>query len=248
VKGRNGLLQKQIRTALALIALVALLSGCLYPQEMRKENQFTASESLLIVQNAIDKYKEATGVLPIKNSEMDTPIYEKYVIDMKKLTNGYLGQVPGVGYESGGTALFVLINVEQKPEVKLLDITVQQQAADIQRAVTDYVRANKGVVPKGEPVGEDVYRLDFSKLGKKAVQAKSTYSRTYLSYLVSVNGTVAIDYAADIMQAMERKGMKSADPQLDLRTLLAADSPYVPAKSLPYYWAGGEPKASAAAK
>lgn len=236
---------KPMLRIMTITVLVALLTGCMYPKQMRKENQATAVESVLLVQNAVDRYKEKNGILPIKNSEMNTPVYEKYVIDMKKLTQGYLGQMPGIAFENGGSALFVLVNPEQKPEVKLLDLTVTQQAGDIQRWVDEYMRSNNGAIPKGEAAGEDVYRLDFAKLGKKLIQAQSSYSRTYLSYLVSANGTVAIDYAPEIMQAMERKGMKTAEAKLDLRTVLVAESPYVPVKSFPYYWIGNEPKASA---
>ncbi|MDF2720218.1 MAG: hypothetical protein K0R28_7143 [Paenibacillus sp.] len=230
----------------ALAALLPVLSGCMYPKEMRKENQVTATESILVVQNAVDRYKEKNGILPIKNSEMSTPIYEKYVLDMKKLTHGpYLGQVPGTAFEMGGSNLFVLVNPDVKPEVKLLDLTGYQKTGDIQKWVDEYAKANNGAIPKGNPAGQDVFRLDFDKLGKKAAQTESMYSRTYLSYLVSADGTVAIDYAPEIMQAMQRKGMKTADASTDLRTLLVAESPYVPAKSFPYYWLDNEPKPSA---
>ncbi|TMV51299.1 hypothetical protein FE783_05820 [Paenibacillus mesophilus] len=231
---------------MALTVLLPVLSGCMYPKEMRKENQATAAESILVVQNAVDRYKEKNGVLPIKNSEAETPIYEKYVLDLKKLTQGpYLGQVPGIAFEKGGSFLFVLVNPEQKPEVKLMDITGYQKAGDIQKWVDEYRKANNGAIPQGEPAGQDVYRLDFAKLGKKTAQSESVYSRTYLSYLVSSNGTVAIDYAPEIMKAMERKGMKTAQADLDLRSLLVSEAPYVPVKSFPYYWTDNEPKASA---
>ncbi|MEF3301820.1 hypothetical protein [Paenibacillus sp. GYB003] len=232
--------------AAALLALLPLLTGCLYPKEMRKENQATVKESVLIVQNAIDQYKEKNGVLPIKNSETNTPIYEKYTIDLKKLTSGpYLGQVPAIAFENGGSYLFVLVHPEQKPEVKLLDLVAYQKTGDIQKSVDAYRKANGGRLPLGEPAGTGIYRLDFAKLGQKAEQVQSAFSRQYLGFLIDRDGIVGIDYASDIMQAMERKGMKSAESGVDLRELLVADAPFVPVKSFPYYWIDGEPKAAA---
>ncbi|PYI55243.1 hypothetical protein DLM86_10360 [Paenibacillus flagellatus] len=222
------------------------MAGCMYPKEMRKENQITAKESILLVQNAVDQYKEKNGVLPIKNSEMSTPVYEKYVLDLKKLTQGpYLGQMPGIAFENGGSSMFVLVHAETKPEVKLLDVAAYQKTGDIQKWVDEYKSSRGGDIPKGEPAGTNVYRLDFAKLGKKLEQQESPYSRQYLGFLVDRNGTVAIDYAPEIMQAMERKGMKSADAQTDLRELLVESAPYVPVKSFPYYWIDNEPKATA---
>ncbi|GAA3405228.1 hypothetical protein ACFFNY_28610 [Paenibacillus hodogayensis] len=228
------------------VMLLPLLAGCLYPKEMRKENQASVMESLLLVQHAVDLYKEKNGVLPIKNFEVDTPIYEQYVLDMKKLSQGpYLGQVPGIAFENGGKFLFVLVHAEQKPEVKLLDIAAFQKTGDLQRAVDDYKKAKNGEIPKGEEAGRNVFRLDFAKLGKKTEQVQSLYSRQYLTFLIDGSGTVGIDYAPEVMQAMERKGMKSADGKTDLRELLVADAPYVPVKSFPYYWLNNEPKPSA---
>lgn len=231
---------------IAVAALLPLLSGCMYPKEMRKENQVTAKESVLVVQNAVDQYKEKTGVLPIKNSELDTPIYEKYVLDMKKLTSGpYLGQVPATAFEKGGSYLFVLVNPEQKPIVKLMDLVAYQKAGDVQKWVDEYGKANGGALPLGESAGTDVFRLDFAKLGKKTEQVQSMYSRQYLGFLIDRSGKVGIDYAPEIMQAIERKSWKDSGGRTDLRTLLVEDAPFVPVKSFPYYWKDGEPKAFA---
>lgn len=233
--------------ALALfLLLLPVLSGCMYPKELRKENQASIAESLLVVQHAVERYKEQTGVLPIKNSDQTTPLYEKYVLDMKKMMQGgYIGQVPGIAFEMGGSAMFVLVNPESQPEVKLLDLTRHQQAGDVERWVEEYRRANGGAIPSGEAAGPDVFRLDFDKLGKKPVQVESVYSRAYTTFLVGADGTVGIDYAADVMKAMEKRGMQSAESGSDLRALLVAESPYVPVKSFPYYWIDNEPKPSA---
>ncbi|WP_379217541.1 hypothetical protein [Paenibacillus sp. GCM10012303] len=233
---------------IAVAMLLTVAAGCMYPKEMRKENQMNVSDSLMLVQNAVNQYKEKTGVLPIKNSVSDTPLYEKYVLDLKKLIQGpYLGQIPTIAFENGGSYLFVLVNPEQKPEVKLIDVIAYQKTGDLQKRVDSYKTANNGAVPTGEPAGQDVFRLDFTKLGIKAEQVQSVYSRQYAGFVIDKQGTVAVDYAADIMQAMQRKGMKSADAGSDLREVLVTESPFVPAKSFPYYWVNNEPQASSAA-
>lgn len=231
--------------ALAALLLVLSLGGCLYPDEQRKENQASVRESILLVQNAVDTYKQRTGVLPIKNSAADTPLYEKYVIDMRKLKEGqYLSQIPGIAFENGGSAMFVLVNPESKPEVKIMDLAAYQLTGDIQKWVDEYKAAHGGEPPKGEAVASHFYVLDFGKMGKKMQQAESRYSRQYLTFVVHESGTVAIDYAPEIMKAMTQQGMTSADPGTDLRSILVNGSPYVPVKSYPYHWINNQPTLS----
>jgi hypothetical protein len=225
--------------------LLALLSGCLYPEQRRSENRAAVAESVLVVQNAIEQYKQKTGVLPIKNSEPDTPIYEKYVIDMKRLTQGpYLGKVPAIAFENGGKYLFVLINPETKPEVRLLDIAAYQLAAEVQREA-DAFKSAKGKLPLGEPAGTNVYRLDFSQMGKPVRQVQSPFSQQFLGFLIDGNGTVGIDYAPEIAKAMQAKGIASAEPGVDLRTYLVESSPFVPVRSFAYKWVDQEPRPAA---
>jgi hypothetical protein len=248
-------LAARLAGAIAAAALLVLASGCLYPREMRQENRMAVADSILVVQNAVDQYKAKTGVLPIRNADVDTPIFEKYAIDLKKLTEGpYLGQIPGVAFEKGGSFRFLLIDAETDPKVKLLDLVAYQTTGEVQKAVDDYRKANGGAVPKGEPVGPGVYRLDFAKLNKKPEQIKSVFSGQYAGFLIDDAGTVAIDYALDIMQALKRRGIVaengagSLPPDLadaDLRKILVEDAPFVPVKSFPYRWIEGEPKASA---
>ncbi|MGO4273670.1 hypothetical protein AB4Z22_28210, partial [Paenibacillus sp. TAF58] len=91
-----------------ILCLVLLLSGCAYPKEMRKENQMNPAEFITVVQQAIDLYHEKNGVLPIKNSDMTTPLYEKYVIDFGKLKKtNLLSTVPANAFESGGIFIYV---------------------------------------------------------------------------------------------------------------------------------------------
>lgn len=200
-------------------------------------------EYLTVVQNGIDRYQEKTGVLPIKNSEMDTPIYEKYKIDFKKMRNaGTLSLIPSNAFENGGTNLYVLVNVEVEPQVKLLDLTSYQQIVDIQRQVNVYRSKNNGAIPAGEPLNEHVYVLDFDKLGMKAQSIRSPYTRGQtLRVIIDNEGKVAIDYAAEIMRMMQEHVGEPIDPEYDLREMLVAKSYYVPAHSFSYYWRDHQP-------
>jgi hypothetical protein len=227
-----------------LLALAAtLLTGCLYPDEMKGDNQASARESILLVQNAIDTYKQRTGVLPIKNFDHSIPIYEKYVLDMRKLVEGqYISQLPGIAYENGGSHIFVLIHPDEKPEVRLIDLLTYQQTGDIQKQVDDYKSSHQGQLPLGPVISPHFYQLDFGKLGKKQEQAQSRYSRQYLSFAIHESGEVLIDYAPDIMKFITDKGLAaSLNDTTDLRTILVKEAPYVPAKSYPYYWKNGQP-------
>lgn len=217
--------------------ILAVLSGCLYPDDQRIENQVAAKEYMQLVQNAIDQYRKDTGVLPIKNSEMDTPIYEKYVIDFKKMKQrGYLSQIPTNAYENGGTNYYVLINVEEHAEIKLLDLISYQKVGDIEVQVQQYKDRHAGEIPMGEQVAPHFYRLDFKKMGKETEQIKSVYSARYLGLLVHDSGKVVIDYAPEIMKIMEKLQINNPDPQQDLRAYLVDNSIYVPGLSCPYYW------------
>src|SRR5690606_11553457 len=96
-----------------------LLSGCLYPQEKKVENQIPYEDQIKSVQTAVDQYKETTnGLLPIKTRDYETPIYIKYPIDFSKLAPRFIATPPGNAYESGGVFQYVLIDVETNPTVK----------------------------------------------------------------------------------------------------------------------------------
>ncbi|SDC40108.1 hypothetical protein SAMN02799630_00439 [Paenibacillus sp. UNCCL117] len=226
-----------------LLGLVGLLSGCMYPNELRKENQLASGEYVVLVQNAVDQFKTKTGVLPIKNSEEATPLYEKYPIDFKKLQGRFLSAVPANAFESGGTAIYVLVDVETKPTVKMLDLTSFQQALDLQQAVNEY-RSKHAALPAGERVAQGFYTIDFAKLNRKPADARSVYTpQVRLPFLLHDSGTVTIDYAPEIMRLIDRKQLQSKlTAEQDLRALLVEESYFVPARSFAYRWAGGLPE------
>ncbi|CAG7641287.1 hypothetical protein ACFQI7_11815 [Paenibacillus allorhizosphaerae] len=231
-----------LRAAL-MIVVFALLSGCLYPKEMRKENQIASGEFVVLVQNAVDQFKAKTGVLPIKNSEETTPLYEKYPIDFKKLVGPYLSSAPVNAFENGGSASYVLVDAETKPTVKMMDLTSFQQTVEIQKAVDDYKSKSGGQLPKGQAIAPGFSSIDYAKLNRKPAEVNSMYSPQFkLPFLLHDSGQVAIDYAPEIMRMIDKKKLQSSlNATQDLRELLVRESYYVPARSFPYVWRSGQP-------
>ncbi|WP_426453558.1 hypothetical protein ACP26L_14720 [Paenibacillus sp. S-38] len=233
---------KHVPKLVLLVVLCGLLAGCLYPKEMRRQNQAASGEYILVVQNAIDAYKAKTGVLPIKNSTENTPHYEKYPIDFKKLEGRFLSEVPSNAFEKGGTATYVLVDVETKPAVKMMDIPSFQQVLDLQRDVDSY-KIKNGSLPFGEAAAPGFYHLDFGKLGRAKLEVQSVYTRSMqLPLLLTEGGEVVIDYASEIMRLIDKKGLAGGlKAEQDLRELLVQESYFVPARSVAYHWQGGSP-------
>ncbi|MFE5317164.1 hypothetical protein ACFQ88_00510 [Paenibacillus sp. NPDC056579] len=230
--------------AIIIVVLSLMLSGCMYPKDQLKQNQIATGEFVVVVQNAVDQFHTKTGVLPIKNSEQTTPLYEKYPIDFKKLKErAMISSIPANAFENGGTAVYVLVDVETKPTVKMMDLISFQLTAEVQKQVDDYRAKNYGKLPTGEQVAPSFYRIDFAKMNKKPVQAASMYTRqVMLPLLLDDTGRVSIDYAEEMMRLIDKKSLqKSLDSKQDLRELLVKESFYVPARTGPYHWLNGQP-------
>ena len=123
-------MKKTVWLGLCIIGLF-VLSGCLYPREMRVENQMPVAERVEWVQEAVEAYHEDTGVFPIQTKDAQTPLYEKYPLDFQKLVPKYLPYIPGDAFEAGGKYQYVLVDPETEPKVRLLDIETAQIVADI---------------------------------------------------------------------------------------------------------------------
>lgn len=79
---------RKLTRLMALMLMAAgltLTAGCLYPEDQTPGNQVSARESVLTVEDAVDRYKQHTGLLPIQNAGQAVPVYEKYKIDFGKL-------------------------------------------------------------------------------------------------------------------------------------------------------------------
>ncbi|MFS1512336.1 hypothetical protein VQL36_07880 [Chengkuizengella sp. SCS-71B] len=232
---------KKISYSFMSLLLILFTSGCLYPDDMRGDKSAGAvRESITLVQTAVDAYQQASGgLIPIKNSEMDTPVYEKYIIDFNKL-GAYIGQIPAVAFENGGNYYFVLVNVEEHPTVKLMDIVSFQKINALEREILLYISDNNGALPKGDELYENWFSIDFSLLDQKRLQIKSPYSELYLSPIVHTSGIVKIDYGIEINRIIENYGEGNINKNQDLRELLIETSNYVPVKSNPYDWVNEE--------
>ncbi|WP_235885785.1 hypothetical protein [Paenibacillus cymbidii] len=235
----------RLKSAAAILTAAAALwtlSGCgVYRGEVTRMGAPASSEYVTLVQGAVDGFKQKTGVLPIKNSTETTPIYEKYPIDFKKLQDAnLLSVIPTNAFENGGTARYVLVNAETKPEVKLLDLPTYQVVGDLQNAVNDYIRGHAGTIPQADEVAAGFYAIDYDKLKRKPLELRSPYSRQFVGVVIDRGGNVGIDYTQDIKNAIAKKGA-ALDLQIDLRTLLVEQSAFVPAWSFPYRLKDGQP-------
>ncbi|HBI05177.1 MAG TPA: hypothetical protein DDY49_14250 [Paenibacillaceae bacterium] len=222
-----------------LLLFIPLLSGCLYPKERLAENTTPPVQQIQQVQEAVKKFQEKTGVLPLLNRDASTPIYEKYPIDFQKLVPGYLSTIPGAAFEAGGNYMFVFINPEEKLEVRLADLVVSQKIQSLQQDVQLYYTRNKSY-PFGEKIVDGYYLLDFKAFNQEDETVTSQYSQQHLNIIISEKGIVGVDYAPDIQMAVQKLSTPPG-PIEDLRTYLAVDSPVVPIKSFPYLLINGEP-------
>jgi hypothetical protein len=225
-----------------LALAVMLLGGCLYPREGTPGRETAARDAVLLVQHAVDRYQEATGVLPIHNADETVPVYEKFRVDFGKLKRGgWIAEVPAVAFEGGGPYVFLIVEEETDPTVRLLDLRVLERIASVERQVALYLKRN-GELPGGEEVYPGFRALDYDKLGMRDPGVRSVFSGQMLTLLVDGQGRVYADYALDVAEAARRSGAVP-DAGEDARRLLVEQSYYVPVKSPAYRWTDGGPVA-----
>ncbi|CAM3394145.1 hypothetical protein MALU111345_02595 [Marinicrinis lubricantis] len=236
-------MKRRLMSAAVAVIFLFALTGCLYPDEQRQAHVRPSQEYITLVQIAVNQFQEKSGVLPIKNSTMETPIYEKYVIDFKKLMErNLLNEPPPNAFESGGNDYYVLVHVEEEPTVKLMDIAAMQSVIDIQRAVDSYRSEHGGRIPAAEALTPGWYSIDYDLLKMKPLQIPSPYSVQSLSLMVNeATGDVMIDYSSEMMKLIQQQGKVSFPEGEDLRELLVQSSPYIPVRSYPYDWNGERP-------
>ncbi|MDQ0213703.1 hypothetical protein J2S13_000097 [Oikeobacillus pervagus] len=209
---------------------ITILSGCMFPEEKKSQNQVPYENQIQSVQSAVEQFREKNdGILPIKTKEQDTPIYLKYPIDFKKLAPEFMAEPPGNAYESGGVFQYVLIDVEDQPTVKIFDLRIAEQI----RELNIRLQAHQ-YPPFKEEIVNNVYTLDYSKLGyKEEPHAVSPYSNKNLPFVMTGDGKIYVDYRMDLYELLkkEKHSYKTGE---DIRPLLTKDSVFVPAYSLPY--------------
>ncbi|PKR78856.1 hypothetical protein CEY16_03625 [Halalkalibacillus sediminis] len=228
------------KIVLTLLPLTIFLSGCLYPNNELRENQFTNDQQLEQVQDAVKTYQEQNnGLLPIQTRDDDTPLFIKYPVDFNTLRNqNLIGSTPGNAYEKGGVYSYVIIDPEEEATVKVADARVTQHLRSVIYDVTVYKKRN-GSPPYGEQVGEGHYMINEERLNTNhETTVSSPYSDMELDIIVNVQGDVLIDYRPEVYQLIENEGIEKYSG--DLRYLLMEYHPMVPVYSSPMVLEDGE--------
>lgn len=221
---------KKISQLSLLILIAILLSGCMYPESERVENQRPNEEQLASVQAAVEQFQETTGgLLPIKTRDQDVDQYIKYPIDFEKIVPAYLSEIPPNAYENGGLFQYVIMDVEENPTVKLVDL----RSAEKIRELNIKLGAN-GYGPIADQVAENVYKLDYKIMGYKEEQTvPSPYSNVNLPLVATGDGSIYIDYSIELNRILQ-EDKPDVKPGEDIRYLLVDKFPVLPAYSLPY--------------
>ncbi|WP_253275447.1 hypothetical protein [Rossellomorea aquimaris] len=217
-------------TAFLLVLTMSILSGCLYPEEELSQNQIPYETQVKAVQDAVETYqKDNDGLLPIKTRDQDTPLYQKYPIDFRKLSPQYLAEIPGNAFENGGIFQYVLTDVEEDPQVKIFDLRLAEQIRELKIRIEA-----QGYPPFKEEVAGNVYTLNYKELGYDGeVYVNSPYSNKNLPLVINGDGDIFVDYSMDLFEKIETHD-KELEPGVDIRNLLVEDTFFVPAYSLPY--------------
>lgn len=231
---------------LLLILMVVTVSGCMYPSQSNDDPKIAYRDSVNRIQSAVEAFQKDQGILPMINADMDTPKYEKFRVDLPKLKQqGYLDEIPGTAFESGGSAYFLIQNEETSPTVKVMDLQTVQKVNDVQRMVNQYKSVHNGKLPAGEQLYTGLYAVDMeqaAQAGAPEVTLNSVYSGQELPFMMDGEGNVYVDYAFDIMQAVEKSDRSPADGD-DVREYLLEHSHFVPVKSVSYTWQKNAPVA-----
>lgn len=235
---KNLTIFRWINLFIVMSIITVMLTGCLYSSKQGQEPQVSYRESVDRIQKAIEQFQDEQSILPIITAGEETPRYEKFRIDLDKLSKmGYIDEIPATAFEKGGSAYFLLLDEEVDPTVKVMDLMTVQKVNDVQRQVNSYRNANDGELPIQGHIETypGLFTVDLKKAKAESYALQSIFSGQEQSYLVDHVGRVYVDYAFDIMQAIEKSGVSASD-YVDLRALLVEQSYFVPVKSLPYQW------------
>ncbi|MCM3738854.1 hypothetical protein M3210_01105 [Oceanobacillus luteolus] len=221
---------------------ILLLTGCMYPDSERAENQVPHDTQLEIVQNAVDTYREKTGgLVPIRTKPSDTPIFEKYLVDFSLLKEqNAISEIPGNAFENGGYYQYILITPEENPTVKVIDLRVTEKIRSVNIRLNAF-RQEHTYPAFGEKVEDGIYLIDHEKLKlDEPPTVVSPYSQENLPLVMDVHGNLFVDYRIDLQRALEEydHDYKEGD---DIRFLLTDHTPFAPTYSLPYTVKDGEP-------
>ncbi|MBP1949558.1 hypothetical protein [Virgibacillus litoralis] len=228
--------------AMGAFLIIFFLTGCLYPNNELSKNQVPNQAQLEQIQSAVDTYQnETNGMVPIRTKPSDTPIFQKYLIDFSKLKeNNNISEIPANAYQNGGIYQYVLITPEKNPRVKLIDLQTTEAIREVSVKLEIY-RTEHIYPPYGKEIADGVFKVDYKKLNLQAYPyVKSPYSKENLPIVMDNQGKLYVDYRIDLMNAL-KEYKHNYETGEDIRYLLANNSPFVPAYSLPYTIREGEP-------
>ena len=222
---------KKIATVLFL-SITLLLTGCnVYSIDEETQVEIPYPEQIESVQRAVDTYQENSGgLLPIKTKELETDKYIKYPIDFTKIIPEYSEKIPSSAYEKGGLFQYVLMDVEENPEVKVVDLRMAERIRELNLRKS----INSGSIPFNDEIGDGVFEVDFKTMGfESPLSVKSPYSDVQLPIVVGGDGHFYVDYSIDLHRILTEEN-PDITPGEDIRYLLEERSPILPAYSLPY--------------
>lgn len=226
----------------SIFIFTLILSGCLYPQSELSKNQIPNEDQLASVESAVLQYKEqSNGLVPIKTMPNDAPLYEKYIIDFTTLREAQLlSEIPGTAYENGGFYQYVLLTPEDNPRVRLIDLRVTEKIREV-NVKLDIYRQQNLYPPFGEQITDDIFRINYDKLGfKEEPFVVSPFSKQQLPLLMTTDGEIIVDYRVDLQMALEQFKPDVEEGE-DIRFLLEENYPFVPAYSVAYTVENNEP-------
>lgn len=216
----------------ATLLVTTVLSGCMFPDTNRVDN-VPYDDQLKSVQTAVDSFKETTGVLPIKTKPAETPLMERYPIEFARLVPGYLADPPANSFEGGGLFLYVLVDAETKPTVKLIDLRVTERLQELQTNINAF-RAKEGKFPFDGSLGKNQFTIDYDLIFvAEAPTVPSPYTENELPIYVDGSGQLFVDYRQDLTEALENTDVEPKVGE-DIRYLLYNDAPFAPAYSQAY--------------
>ncbi len=222
---------KRIFLVASLLA-ATVLSGCMFPDSNRVDN-VPYEDQLKSVQTAVDSFKETTGVLPIKTRPAETPLMERYPIEFARLVPGYLADPPANSFEGGGLFLYVLVDAETEPKVKLIDLRVSESLQQLQTNINAF-RAKEGKFPFDGSLGKNQFTIDYDLVFvSEEPSIPSPYTENELPIYVDGTGQLFVDYRADLEAVLENTDVEPKVGE-DIRYLLYNDSPFAPAYSQGY--------------
>ncbi|MFD1206412.1 hypothetical protein ACFQ38_15050 [Sporosarcina contaminans] len=215
---------------MSMLFFTIILSGCMYPKDEKVTRENPYEDQLESVQKAVDAFKENSGgLLPIKTREQETDQYIKYPIEFSQIVPAYTEKIPSNAYEVGGIFQYVLMDVEENPTVKLVDLRIAERIREL-----NIRKTVNGSVPFKDPVGEAVFEIDYEKMGfKEPIKVESPYSDALLPIVIGGDGNFYVDYSIDLNRILQEE-KPSVEQGEDIRHLLSDEYPILPAYSLPY--------------